>query len=413
MRLAETYGTPLYLYDRATLDDAASRYRNALSAHYAGVSQVAYASKAFFCLAMAAWVKASGLWLDCTGAGELHVAAVAGFPKERLLVHGVSKSDEDLSAAVEQAGTIVVDNLAELQRLVSLKASASHGRSFPHLWLRMRPGVAVDTHAYTQTGQEESKFGMGAVEILQALELARRHALQISGIHFHLGSHFHDPDPLGPALETVLDLLVEIRAQSGWLPHVISPGGGWGVPYHEDDLPHPSIGEYISFVAQRLKEGCQRRQLKLPQLFLEPGRSLVARAGVAIYRVNGTKETRNHRWYLIDGGLADNPRPALYGAAYTALPVIGPRRFPTRGANIAGPYCESGDVLIYDLPLPELVSGEFIAVPVSGAYQLTMGSNYNGARKPAVIWLDQGEEQLIQRRESLSDLISRDLELHM
>jgi diaminopimelate decarboxylase len=357
------------------------------------------------------------LWVDCTGAGEIAVAVAAGVPRAQLLVHGVNKSDEDLAAAVAHAGVIVVDNLSELKRLAALyrapatSSPAAGASDLPALWLRVRPGVAVDTHAYRQTGQSDSKFGMAPQEALDAVLFCRAHNLPLTGIHFHQGSHFHDPTPIGPALATVLDLIEELHGQSGWSPGVLSPGGGWGVPYHEDDLPHPPIEEYVAFVAQAVVEGCRSRGLALPRLQLEPGRSIVARAGVAIYRVGAVKRTPHRRWLLLDGGMADNARPALYGARYTALPVCEPQRPGAGPASLGGPYCESGDVLIEDLPLPELAEGELIAVPVSGAYHLAMGSNYNGARKPAVLWVRDGQAHVIQRRETLADLLGRDLDL--
>jgi diaminopimelate decarboxylase len=210
-------------------------------------------------------------------------------------------------------------------------------------------------------------------------------------------------------LDTVLELIADLRDKLGWLPQVLCPGGGWGVPYHEDDLPHPSIDEYVRFISERLAAGCQRLGLPLPRLHLEPGRSLVGRAGVAIYRVGAVKHTAQRRWLLLDGGMADNSRPSLYGARYSALPVAEPQRPNISPAWLAGPYCESGDILIHDLPMPDVAEGELVVVPVSGAYQLNMGSNYNGARKPAVVWLRDGRAQLVQRRETVHDLTARDL----
>jgi diaminopimelate decarboxylase len=407
--LAQRYGTPLYLYDQATMDQAVAAYRQALTQHYPAAAAITLAGKAFLSVAAAQWAQRQQIWLDCTGAGELHVATVAGFDRARVLVHGVNKSDEDLQAALTQASTIVVDNLTELQRLSTLMQST--GVRDLEIWLRVRPGVAVDTHAYRQTGQEESKFGMSLAEAVDAVLHCQRAGLRLTGIHFHQGSHFHDVEPIGPGLDTVLDLLEELHSQSGWAPAVLSPGGGWGVAYHEDDLPHPSIAHYVAFVAQRLAQGCQERNLPLPRLQVEPGRSLVAQAGVALYRVGAVKQSANRRWLLIDGGMADNPRKALYGARYSALPVQQPGRLAIGPAWVGGPYCESGDVLLEGLPLPDMQPGELLAIPISGAYHLAMGSNYNGARKPAVIWLNQGKATLIQRRESLADLVARDLPL--
>ncbi len=326
-----------------------------------------------------------------------------------ILVHGVNKSVTDLRAAVTQAGVIVVDNLTELSRLVDLMPPDGVDR--PDLWLRVRPGVAVDTHAYRQTGQPDSKFGMDTAEAMAAVKICLATQLPLTGLHFHQGSHFHDPEPIGSALEMVLDLMALLRAQSGWLPQVLSPGGGWGVAYHEDDLPQPVVEAYVAFIAHHLVVGCQERELPLPRLQVEPGRSLVARAGVALYTVGVVKQTAQRRWLLLDGGMADNPRPALYGARYSALPVRQPARINQGATWLAGPYCESGDVLIHALDLPDLKPGEVLAVPVSGAYHINMGSNYNGACKPAVVWMRQGEAHLVQRRETVEDLITRDYAL--
>lgn len=406
--LAEHYGTPLYVYDQASMDAAVDEYRLALRA-YPNSSGITYAGKAFLCVAVAQWALRRGLWLDCTGAGEISIAVAAGAPRGQILVHGVNKSMADLKAAVAHAGVIVVDNLPELERLVDLHAIQAE--PFPDLWLRVRPGVAVDTHSYRQTGQDDSKFGMSYTETLAAVTLCQHHGLPLRGLHFHQGSHFHDPEPVGPAVDRVLDLVVDLRRDSGWTPDYLCPGGGWGIPYHEDDLPHPSIDEYVRFVSARIEEGCEARDLALPVLHLEPGRSLVARAGVSIYRVGAVKQTPHRRWLLLDGGMADNIRPALYGARYSALPAVDPQRNNIGPAWLAGPFCESGDVLIHELPMPDLQAGELVVVPASGAYHLMMGSNYNGALRPAVVWIKEGTARLIQRREEITDLIRRDLPL--
>jgi diaminopimelate decarboxylase len=404
--LAGRYGTPLYLYDKATLDLSVDVYRRALSDLYPGESGIVYAGKAFLCLAIAQWAQSRDLWLDCTGVGELALAVAAGVERGHILIHGVNKSDADLAAELARAGTLVVDNPAELERVAVLARHTP--RPLPQLWLRLRPGLAVETHAFTQTGQEDSKFGMGPAETVDAVRACHQLGLPVTGLHFHQGSHFHDPAPIGPALEVVLDLMVRLRAEIGWLPQAVCPGGGWGVAYREDELPHPAVADYVAFVAQHLVAGCQARDLPLPRLYLEPGRSIVARAGVALYRVGAIKRTRNRRWLLLDGGLADNLRPALYGARYSALPVRDPDRPAEGPAWLGGPYCESGDVLIEALPLPEVRPGELIAVPVSGAYHLSMASNYNGACRPAVLWLQAGEAHLIREREQVEDLFRRD-----
>ncbi len=403
--LAAAFGTPLYVYDQATLDAAADAYCAAGRA-YPGDFAVTFAGKALLMTAAAQWVDRQGFWLDCTGAGELAIAAAAKMDPARILVHGVNKSEDDLRAALTQAAVIVVDNLTELEHIVAL---ASNAPRLPDLWLRVRPGVAVDTHSYRQTGQHDSKFGMDPTEIEQAVALALATRLPLTGLHFHQGSQFFDPSPLLPALDLVLELAQMLRARYGWTMQVLSPGGGWGVAYHEDELPQPAIADYVTLIAQHVRAGCAQRGLPLPRLQLEPGRSLVARGGVALYRVGAVKQTPHRRWLLIDGGMADNPRPALYGARYSALPVHAPDRPAHSPAWLAGPYCESGDVLIEALPLPELAPGELVALPASGAYHLNMGSNYNGARKPAVVWVRDATAYLVQRRERVQDLTARDL----
>lgn len=404
--LAGRHGTPLYVYDEATLDTAVEDYRHTLERSYPGEWSITYAGKAFLCQAMAQWVRRRHLSLDCSSAGEVGIASAAGLPRGSIVVHGVNKSQADLAAALGAAGTIVVDSLPELRRLVAVAQQPN--ASLPELWLRIRPGQAVATHAHNQTGQEDSKFGMEPSEAVQAVRICRQHGLAVTGLHFHLGSQFRDPGPVGLALDTVLDLAADLHATEGWLPHDLCPGGGLGVAYHEDALPQPSIPGYVQFVAGLVVGGCRARGLPLPRLHLEPGRSVVARAGVAVYRVGTVKHTPRRRWLLLDGGLADNPRPALYAARYSALPVWSPRRRASGPAWLAGPYCESGDVLIEDLPLPEMAEGELIAVPVSGAYQLSMASNYNAARKPAVLWLQDGAAHLVQQREQIEDLLRRD-----
>jgi diaminopimelate decarboxylase len=239
-------------------------------------------------------------------------------------------------------------------------------------------------------------------ELLEAAQYCKEHALPLTGIHFHQGSNFRDPEPLIPAIEMALDLAKEIGFGGEW--H-FCPGGGWGMAYHEDELPNPSIESYVRGIAEAVVEGCQSRGLVLPHLHLEPGRSLIARAGVAVYRVGAVKKRPGRTWLLVDGGMADNPRFALYGARYSCLPVAGLSRAGSGPVSIAGPFCESGDILLEDLSMPEIQEGELIAIPMVGAYQLSMSSNYNGARRPAVLWLEEGKVKLMMRRESIQDLL--------
>jgi len=408
--LADLHGTPLYLYDRATMDNAATGYKSALASLYPGLASVTYAGKAFLNLAIAQWTQFHNLFVDCTGEGEIAIAMAGGVPHEHILVHGVNKSAADLKSAIRHAGTIVVDNLTELKHIVSIVVKTSavedNAATLPNLWLRLLPGVTVETHhAHTQTGQHDSKFGMTREEILEAVIFCKNNNVPLKGIHFHQGSNFRDASPLKAAIELGLDLAKEIGFEGEW--H-FSPGGGWGVAYHEDELPQPDTNEYVRVIAENVIEGCKARGLALPHLHLEPGRSLVARAGVAVYKVGAIKRRGDKVWILTDGGMTDNPRYAMYGARYSCLTVSDVDRERSEKVSIAGPYCESGDVVIEDLLMPKIEEGELIAIPASGAYHLSMSSNYNGSRKPAVLWLETENVRVIQRRETIEDLLVRD-----
>jgi diaminopimelate decarboxylase len=400
-KLADQYGTPLYLYDKLTMDSAAQSYKSLMAANYPGTSSLTYAGKAYLSIPIAQWAARQGFNVDCTGLGEIGIAVKAGVPKDRILVHGVNKSMEDLSAAIKHAHTIVVDNLSEVNRLKQL---SSH-HPLPDLWLRLQPGMAVDTHAYTQTGHADSKFGMNYDLLLEAAAFCKENGLPLKGIHFHQGSQFRDPEPLAQGIELALDAAKKIGFDDEW--H-LSPGGGWGVAYHEDELPHPAVEQYIKFNTEYIQSGCRARDLPLPHFHLEPGRTLMARAGVALYRIGTIKRTAHRTWLLIDGGMADNPRHALYGAKYSALPVQSLERPIEENVWIAGPYCESGDILLENLPFPNVQEGELIVIPVAGAYHLSMASNYNGARKPAVLLLDHDTVTVMQAREMPEELFRRD-----
>ena len=409
--LAGRYLTPLYIYDRATLDACVVDYKSALRTYYPAGSHITYAGKAFLCKAIAEWTQVHNLFVDCTGEGEIAIAVAGNVPRPNILVHGVNKSISDIQAALKHAGTIVVDNLTELDHVVTTSVVANKATevatTFPDLWLRLLPGVAVATHhSHTQTGQHDSKFGMTRTEILQAAKFCKENHLPLKGIHFHQGSNFRDPEPLIPAIEMALDIAKEIGFRDEW--H-FCPGGGWGVAYHEDELPDPSVESYVRGIAEAVIEGCSRRGLDLPHLHLEPGRSLSARAGVAIYRVGALKRRGDRTWLLTDGGMADNPRHALYGARYSCLTVTGVERPRSERVHIAGPYCESGDIIIEDLLMPRVEEGELIAIPVAGAYHMSMSSNYNGARRPAVLMLEEGNEKLMIQRETVQDLLKNQM----
>lgn len=409
--LAERFGTPLYVYDGATLDSMALSYQQALAASYPGAWEAAYAAKAWLNTATAAWAASRGLGLDLVSAGELAIALHGGFPAGRIHLHGNNKTAGELVAALAAGvGRIVVDHPGELALLNELALARGQRQA---IWLRVNPDVHVDTHDHTRTGHAASKFGLGLAD--GAAEAAARQALAMPGVallglHCHVGSQFRSAAPLVLAVERLLDLAGRLREATGWQPAELSPGGGWAVPYTlEQTAGLPALGDYVAAVAAAVVEGCQRRYLPLPRLVLEPGRSLVARAGVALYRVGALKQTGAVTHAFIDGGLADNPRPALYEARYHAVLANRLSDEALQRVHVAGPYCETGDVLIRDIDLPPLRPGDLLAVPASGAYQLSMASNYNAALRPAVVWVEHGQARLIQRRETVDDLLRRDV----
>ncbi|MEJ5198376.1 MAG: diaminopimelate decarboxylase, partial [Anaerolineae bacterium] len=439
--LAAEYGTPLYIFDETTLRNRARAYRTALKQHYPGLAQIAYAAKAYLCLALAQLWNEEGLDLDVVSGGELHVALAAGFPPERIHFHGNNKTRAELEEALAAGvGRIVVDNFHELDLLAELTDPARHPQYAARpaaIWLRVAPGIQAHTHAHIQTGHLDTKFGFtiatGDAEQAAARALAAP-GLSLVGIHAHIGSQIYETEELAAAAARLADFAAMLRDRHGVIIGELSPGGGWGVPMIPAD-PEAPIADYVAALAHALIAACRGHELPLPRLILEPGRSLVAPAGVALYRIGARKEIPGVRTYVaIDGGMADNIRPALYGAQYTAR-VIRPRSTPdarrltydvgretshvirqTSAAEmervtIAGKYCESGDVLIRDIELPRLAASDLLAIPMAGAYTLAMASNYNLARRPAVLLVNQGKARLIQRRETYADLLARDLPL--
>jgi diaminopimelate decarboxylase len=455
--LAETYGTPLYVFDEETLRTQARAYRDALARHYPGTAQAAYASKAYLCTALAQLFAEEGLDLDVVSGGELYVALRAGFPAERIHFHGNNKSREELMEALAAGiGRIVVDNFHELEMLATLSADSrsTHYVSRVPIWLRLSPGIAAHTHAHIQTGHLDTKFGfpIATGDAERAVRLAM-HApgLELIGLHCHIGSQIYEPETLADATAVLIAFAAEMRDRHSFVLRELSPGGGWGVPMTEED-PEAPVDPYIAALAAAIAGTCRAHGLDLPHLVLEPGRSLVARAAVALYTVGARKEIPGVRTYVsVDGGMADNIRPALYGAKYTALRIANsvPRSFghcelriadsephnpencesnetesELRNSNseivtIAGKFCESGDVLIRDIELPRTEAGDpatgsggsLLAIPMAGAYTLSMASNYNQARRPAVVLVREGRSRPIQRRETYADLVARDVPL--
>ncbi len=409
VELAGEFGTPLYVFDEDELRATCREYREAFAEQYAP-SAVAYASKAYLARWLAALVAEEGLGMDVVSGGELVVARAAGFPMERIIFHGSNKSEQELREAVDAGvGRIVIDNFRELELLPRIAGEA--GRRQPVL-VRVSPGVDPHTHAKTTTGIVDAKFGftMEGGKAEQAVEQAQASPdLEVLGLHYHLGSPIFELEPYWQANEVMIAFARDMRDRHGLELREYNVGGGFAAQYVRDK-PAPSAAQYAQAVAESLREALAKHALPEPMLFVEPGRAIVARAGVALYTVGARKEIPGVRTYVsVDGGMADNIRPAMYDARYEALVANRATEPPAERVTIAGKYCESGDVLIKDIELPALSAGDVLALPASGAYCPAMASNYNLSQRPAVVVVREGHARLVRRRETYDDLMRADI----
>jgi diaminopimelate decarboxylase len=406
LELAKRFGTPLYLFDEEDLRSRCQELRSEFEARLPDVL-VLYASKAYIGKALAGLMDDEGLGLDVVASGEIAIARAAEFPMDRVYMHGNNKSRDELQEAV-QAGTgrIVLDNFQDID-LVNEAAQAAGVRQA--VLLRITPGVDPHTHSHISTGVVDSKFGVPLVAG-QAEEAARRALaaphLDVAGIHCHIGSQLFETEPYAEAIDKTLAFAADMTHKHGLDLREFSPGGGFGLQYTRDEAP-PPVSEFATTIAQAVTDACQRYGLRVPRVVIEPGRSVVGRAGVALYTVGARKEVPGVRTYVaVDGGMADNIRPAIYGSRYEALSAGRPCAAAEETVTIAGKYCESGDILVRDVALPRLSAGDVLAIPAVGAYCLAMASNYNGALKPAIVFVRDGAARLVRRRETYADLMA-------
>jgi diaminopimelate decarboxylase len=409
--LARKYGTPLYSFDEATIINACRRYKQAFQEVYtASTAQLLYASKAYLAPLVAQIIAEQGMGLDVVSGGELLMAQRVDFPMERVSFHGNNKSEDELRLALKLGvGRIVLDNWSELERLTCIGREM---RQKPGVLLRVAPGVDTDTHRYLQTGHAASKFGFpsGNGEAKAALlHILREGQLRLLGLHAHVGTMLQEVRPYQDCLERLLALAGEVYRETQWWPKEISPGGGWAV-----ETPGGLSIPGVEVLAQALQLSMGRglasieATLPAPTLIIEPGRSIIARAGVAVYRVGARKATAGGVTYVfVDGGMADNIRPALYGAQYTAFAVERATAPLEETVCVSGRYCESGDMLIESVPLPRMREGELLGLPTAGAYCLPMASNYNLVPRPAVLLLNEQRVQVMERRETYDDVLLR------
>ena len=404
--LARTYGTPLYVLDEASLRGTCRAYREALAAHYPGPSLAIYASKANSSLALTALVASEGLGLDAVSAGELLTALQGGMPADRIVLHGNNKSKEELALAAERGVTVVADNWRDLELLAELSPTFA---SPVRLMLRFTPGIECHTHEYIRTGHLDSKFGFDPDQLETVLKhLQTCSWARLSGLHAHIGSQIFELQPHRDLAGVLADTLVLARSL-GHPVEDLNVGGGLGIRYVASDDP-PSIQEWVRTVAEAVVAACRERGLDLPRLLCEPGRSLVATAGVTLYTVGSCKEIPGIRTYIsVDGGMSDNPRPITYQSQYTAVLADRATAAASETVTVAGKHCESGDVLLKDVALPPAVPGDVLAVFATGAYNASMGSNYNRIPRPAAVLVQGGSAELVQRREQPEDLLRYDV----
>lgn len=406
--LAKEFGTPLYVLDEQHLRECCRTYLTAFRERLPDV-EIAYAGKALLVKAVAKLVEQEGLALDVASAGELYTALQAGFPPERIKFHGNFKSDEELEMALQESvGRVVVDSLSEIERL-SRRAQAA-GKTVEVL-VRVAPGIKTQTHSYIQAGQLDSKFGLGLSTsaahrgIEMTLELP---GLNLRGLHCHIGSQLFALDCFHKSTELMIEFMAQIREDFGVTLPELDLGGGLGIAHTPEDAP-PSIAELAEVITGALQSACARLDYPLPRLILEPGRSIVGTAGTTLYRVGPVKEIPGVRTYVaVDGGLSDNPRPALYEAEYTALVANKADQCPTQPVRIAGKHCET-DTLLAEVTIQPVAEGDLIAVFSTGAYNYAMASNYNRFCRPAMVLVNEGAAEVIVQREALADLVAQDV----
>ncbi|WP_329260371.1 diaminopimelate decarboxylase [Streptomyces sp. NBC_01478] len=403
---ADRFGTPVYVLDEREIRERCRSYRTAFPD-----ADVVYAAKAFLCRAMAHWVREEGLGLDVCSAGELALAVTSGFPPERIVLHGNAKSPEDLRTALRLGvGRIVVDSTSEIARLAAITPADSRQK----VMVRVVPGVAAGAHVKVRTGTDDQKFGLsitdGSAQHAVARILDQPH-LELVGLHCHIGSQIATTKPYVAAVRRMVGLLARIRDQHGVTLPQLDIGGGHAIAYRPGE-EHLDVSVLAGRVRAELEDGCARTGLPVPRLTLEPGRAIVGPAGVAVYRVLAVKRTGDRTFVAVDGGMSDNPRPALYGVRYAPRLIGRPATAPPRTVTVVGRHCEAGDVLADEVALPgDVRPGDLLAVPAAGAYHLSMASGYNLVGRPPVVAVADGIARVLVRRESLDDMSRRDIGL--
>ncbi len=414
--LAREFGTPLFVVDEEDFKTRATAWKSALNDNFgANAGQVYYASKSFLSIEIAKWIAETGIGIDvCTG-GELAVALAANFPTNRIELHGNNKSEEEISKAIEVGvSKIVIDSMQEIERVNRLAAASG---KIQKVLLRITPGVEAHTHEAISTAHEDVKFGFSIASgiawqaIQEVLSCAN---LSLEGLHFHIGSQIFESEGFILATTRLIELGAKFRDEFKFELNELDLGGGYGIAYIAgEETYNPS--EAMAAIAKLVKSECERHNLNIPKISIEPGRAIVGPTTTTIYEVGTTKDVelddgRTRRYIAVDGGMSENIRPALYGAEYSAILASRTSMVPAINSRLVGKHCESGDIIIREIDLPsDICPGDLIAVPATGAYGRSMASNYNHMLKPAVIAVINGTARLILRRETESDLLSLDV----
>ena len=410
VELAKEYSTPLYVFDEDSIRDNCRAYVNAFRDYYEGEAKVLYASKAFSCKEMYRIIKSENMGCDVVSAGELYTALESGFIPDDIYFHGNNKTDEELAFALDsKIGRIVVDNITELH---TLNRIAQEKCVVADILFRIKPGIDAHTHSFIQTGQIDSKFGF-ALENGEAFAAAEETLnlsnVRLVGIHCHIGSQIFETQPFRMAAEVMLGFEKKILDELGIKIFEVNFGGGYGIKYLKTDRP-VKTEESIRILAEAVKENCQKLNLPLPKIIIEPGRSIVGVGTLTLYTVGSVKEIKGVRTYIsVDGGMSDNPRFALYNADYEIVVANKADKPRNRKVTVAGKCCESGDVIQQDTMVQEAEAGDILAVLATGAYNYSMASNYNRIPRPAAVMLKDKKSRLIIKRETLKDLIRNDI----
>lgn len=410
VKLAKEFGTPLYAFDENEIRKNLRTFRDSMDEYYGGNGLAVYASKAFNCKEMCRICAQEGTGIDVVSGGELYTALSVGFPAERIVFHGNNKTYSELWAAVESGvGRIVVDNIDELETLS--KIAAEQGKT-AGIMFRIKPGIDAHTHDFIKTGQIDSKFGF-ALETGEAMDAVKKALatpnVKLRGLHCHIGSQIFDIDPFELAAKVMLELFKAVKDETGAELEELNLGGGFGIKYLESECPKP-YGEYMKSVSAVVKEYCEKLGLKMPFVLIEPGRSVVGAAGLTLYTVGCVKNIPDIRTYVsVDGGMADNPRYALYHADYEIVCANKANQERTEIVTVAGKCCESGDLIQENTKLQAVEAGDILAVLSTGAYNYSMASNYNRIPRPPVVMVKDGNARVIVRRETYEDVANCDI----